>query len=230
MIDPILKEFVDAEIIEDEDYPLNRIFHVGRAHAVTRRKTREAAISHKEAQEMVSRPYADILSDMEVNLDNPDDILSLIQKKLELFSKIKVRFTLADLLKIAPDIYSSLSKVVWNTEESMEQVLAVQSKLFMGDCNCAYAYVTVNKKRIIAILDTSAPENIVSSKLMCSMNLALDIDYNQSFGTAGPNTTKAIGAYSALSMRIGKFVVQKPTIVLPNKSYDMLIGASFFKE
>ena len=131
-----------------------------RAHVVTRRKTREAATFHKEAQEIVSRTYADILFDVEVNLDNPEDILSLIQKKLEPFLKIKVRFTLADLLKIAPDIHSFLSKVVWNTEESTEQVLAVQNKLFMGDCNCAYAYVTVNKKRIIEILDTGALENI----------------------------------------------------------------------
>ena len=65
------------------------------------------------------------------------------------------------------------------------------------------------------------------SKLMKSINLVPDVDYNQTYGTAGPNVTQELGAYSALLLKIGRFVIQKPAIVLPNNSYDMLIGTSF---
>ena len=62
------------------------------------------------------------------------------------------------------------------------------------------------------------------------MKLAPDVDYNQSYGTTGLNVTQALGVYSALSLKIGKFIVQTPAIVLPNNSYDILIGTSFLKD
>ena len=46
----------------------------------------------------------------------------------------------------------------------------------------------------------------------------------------GINVTQALGAYSALLLKIGRFIVQTPAIVLPNNSYDMLIGTSFLRD
>ena len=48
---------------------------------------------------------------------------------------------------------------------------------------------------------------------MNSIKLAPDVDYKKSFGTAGPNVTWAVGAYSALTLRFGKIILQSPAIV-----------------
>ena len=78
-------------------------------------------------------------------------------------------------------------------------------------------------------MDTGAPDVIISTKLACAMKTAPDINYNQTFGTAGPSLTQAVGAYRALSIKLGQVVVQTPAICLVNKSYNILIGASFLK-
>ena len=62
---------------------------------------------------------------------------------------------------------------------------------------------------------------------MNSIKLAPDVDYKKSFGTAGPNVTWAVGAYSALTLRFGKTILQKPAIALNNNNYDILIETSF---
>ena len=49
----------------------------------------------------------------------------------------------------------------------------------------------VNHRKVIAILDTGAPDNIVSSKLVKAMKISPDLPFNKVFGTAGPNTTQA---------------------------------------
>ena len=48
-----------------------------------------------------------------------------------------------------------------------------------------------------------------------------DINYNQSYGTAGTASTKALGAYSALPKRFGKLLITAPAIVLENKGYKI---------
>ena len=78
-------------------------------------------------------------------------------------------------------------------------------------------------------MDTGAPDVIISTKLACAMKIAPDINYNKTFGTAGPSLTQAVGAYSALTIKLGRVVVQTPAICLINKSYNILIGASFLK-
>ena len=100
-------------------------------------------------------------------------------------------------------------------------------KLFNTGTKCTYIHITVNHKKVIAILDTGAPENIVSTKSMLPIKLAPDVDYKKSFGTAGSNVTWADGAYSALTLRFGKTILQSPAIVLNNNNYDILIGTSF---
>ena len=49
---------------------------------------------------------------------------------------------------------------------------------------------------------------------MKAMKLCPDVNYDKTFGTAGPNATQALGAYSALSLCFGRLIVQSPAIVL----------------
>ena len=62
---------------------------------------------------------------------------------------------------------------------------------------------------------------------MRRLKLAPNLNYDQVYGTAGPNSTKALGAYSALPLRFGKLLVTAPAVVLDNDSYDLLIGTQF---
>ena len=90
-------------------------------------------------------------------------------------------------------------------------------------------HININHKKVIAILDTGTPDNIVSTKLMNTIKLAPDVNYSQSFGMAGLNVTQAVGAYSALTLRFGKVIVQSTAIVLNTNNYDILIGTGFIK-
>ena len=90
--------------------------------------------------------------------------------------------------------------------------------------------VFINKVKVQAIVDTGAPVNVISSQLAKRIKMAPDLPYNKTYGTAGLNLTTAVGAYSSLPMRFGKFVVSAPAIILPNKSYNILIGTQFLKE
>ena len=40
----------------------------------------------------------------------------------------------------------------------------------------------------------------------------------------------AVGAYSSLPRRFGKFVVSAPAVVLPNEGYSIFIGTQFLLE
>ena len=58
----------------------------------------------------------------------------------------------------------------------------------------------------------------------------MDLPFNKVFGTASPNTTQAQGAYSGLTLNIGRLIIQTLAIVLKNKSYDILLGSLFLKK
>ena len=90
--------------------------------------------------------------------------------------------------------------------------------------------VAIQKVRNKATLETGSPVNVVSSKLMKKLKLAPDLAYTQSYGMAGLSTTRAIGAYFALPLRVGKFLLAAPAVVLENKTYDLLIGTQFLRE
>ncbi|KAJ9082554.1 hypothetical protein DSO57_1003326 [Entomophthora muscae] len=95
---------------------------------------------------------------------------------------------------------------------------------------CTYTDIFVNKIKVQAIIDTGAPINIVSTCLVKRLGLAPDIDHRKQYGTAGLTTTTAQGAYRALTLRFGSLVVLAPAIVLPNDSYDILIGTLFMRQ
>ncbi|KAJ9087418.1 DNA damage-inducible protein 1 [Entomophthora muscae] len=93
-----------------------------------------------------------------------------------------------------------------------------------------YADIFVNKLKVRAIIDTGAPINIVSSKLVQQMGLVPDIDHKKQYGTAGLDCTTAQGAYSVLPLSFGSLAVSTPAIVLPNENYDILIGTLFMQQ
>ena len=90
--------------------------------------------------------------------------------------------------------------------------------LFNTGTKCTYIHITVLYKKVISILDTLAPDYIVSTKSMNFIKLATDVDYKKLFGTAVPNVTWAVGAYSALTLRFGKTILQFTAIVLNNNN------------
>ncbi|KAJ9076656.1 hypothetical protein DSO57_1024090 [Entomophthora muscae] len=91
---------------------------------------------------------------------------------------------------------------------------------------CLYTWleVTVFDTLIIAVLDTGAPTNIISSRLVKRLGFLPDISYAESFFTAGVESIKSNGAYSSVPLRFGELVV-----TYPSESYDMLIGTDFLR-
>lgn len=63
---------------------------------------------------------------------------------------------------------------------------------------------------------------------MKKLKLAPDLNYTQSYGTAGMAQKQAIGAYSSLPMRFERLFLASPTVVLENKSHECLMGTQFF--
>ena len=74
--------------------------------------------------------------------------------------------------------------------------------------------VFVHKVKVIAILDTGSPVNVISSKLARCIKLAPDLDHCLIYGTASMASTKSLGAYLALPLRFGKLVLTAHAIVL----------------
>ena len=88
----------------------------------------------------------------------------------------------------------------------------------------------VNKIKVHVVVDSGASGNIVSTKLMKKLRLVPDIVHSQSYGMAGPEKTTSLGAYYALPLRFGNIQMSALVIVLPNKSYNLLLGTAFFRK
>ncbi|KAJ9081743.1 hypothetical protein DSO57_1011337 [Entomophthora muscae] len=87
--------------------------------------------------------------------------------------------------------------------------------------------IAVFMTHVQVILNTGAPGNIISLWLVKKLKLAPDLAYNEKFGTERPQTTRAKGAYSSLTLCFKKLMVNAPAIVLENNSYDILIRTVF---
>jgi hypothetical protein len=101
---------------------------------------------------------------------------------------------------------------------------------FNKTSECTYVNIWVNKIKVRAIIDSGAPGNIISTKFMKRLKLMPDILHEQNYGTAGIHGVTSKGAYSVLPIRFGSLQVAAPAIVIPNNSYDMLIGTSFMRQ
>ncbi|KAJ9070525.1 hypothetical protein DSO57_1007149 [Entomophthora muscae] len=90
--------------------------------------------------------------------------------------------------------------------------------------------ISIQKVKIKDVLDIVSPENVVFSKLVEKLKLAPDLNYHQSYGTAGLSMTCAIGTFSALPMQFAELLLDAPAVVLENESYDLLVYIQFLIE
>ena len=153
-----------------------------------------------------------------------------MENHLAALKGIQLTMTVEDLAKIPLPLYTAINGFLNKNNTNGLVLHAVNSKLIESDYECIYINIFVNHRKVIAILDTGAPDNIVSSKLVKAMKISPDLPFNKVFGIAGPNTTQAQGAYSGLTLKIGRLMIQTPAIVFKNKSYDILLGSSFLKK
>lgn len=78
------------------------------------------------------------------------------------------------------------------------------------------------------MLDTGAPTTIISTKLSKRLGFTPNLDYDESFSTAGNQSTQAKGVYSSVPLRFGDLIVTTSSVVLDSQAYDILIGTDFF--
>ncbi|KAJ9079659.1 DNA damage-inducible protein 1 [Entomophthora muscae] len=126
-----------------------------------------------------------------------------------------------------PELYYSIVKLL-SINDNLD--IHLVNKIGSSYSECTYADIFVNKLKVWTIIDTGAPINIVSSKLVQQMGLAHDINHRKQYGTARLDCTTEQGAYSALPLRFGSLAVSAPAIVLPNENYDILIGTLFMQQ
>ncbi|KAJ9048870.1 DNA damage-inducible protein 1 [Entomophthora muscae] len=175
----------------------------------------------QEAAKEVSKPYACQL------LDNTPDKEPQHSGDATPLRGINVAIPMETMKDHHPKLCDSIVKFL-STAKKLD--IHLVNNIGFSYSKCTYADIFVNKLKMQAIIDTGAPINIVSSKLVQQMGLAPDIDHKKQYGTAGLGCTTAQGAYSVLPLRFGLLAVSAPAIVLPNKNYNILIGTSFTQQ
>ena len=80
-----------------------------------------------------------------------------------------------------------------NTITSFINILKPSNKLAITNLkaklNCTYVDVWVNKIKILEIVDTYAPINVISTLFAKMLGIATDFDCRKEFGTAGLQST-----------------------------------------
>ncbi|KAJ9085427.1 DNA damage-inducible protein 1 [Entomophthora muscae] len=175
----------------------------------------------QEATKEMSKPYACQL------LDNAPDTEPQHSGDTTPFRGVNVALPMETMKCHYPKLCDSIVKFL-STANNLD--IHLVNNLGSSYSECTYVDIFMNKLKVQAIIDTGAPINIVSSKLVRQMGLAPDIDHKKSYGTAGLDCTITQGAYSALPLRFGSLVVSAPAIVLPNENYDILIGTLFMQQ
>lgn len=106
------------------------------------------------------------------------------------FKNVSVFPPLQTVYKEFPGLRCLIEK--WDKEIAEAQdILAV---FLSFGCTNTQVEISIQKVKIKAILDTGLPVNVVYSKLVRKLKLAPDLNYHQSYDTAGLSMTCAIGA------------------------------------
>ena len=210
----------DPEEVEED--LLHKVIAV---NALTRTQIlRQKDNSPEAAKEIVSLPYAEQLASPSTAVTHESDSA---KKVATLLKSVNLTAPLNSITDLNPELKDAVSKFFSSFKNiSIHQVQKLVS-MSEDRHDCTYIDLVVNKTRVRAILDSGAPGNIISTRLVKKLKLAPDLDCKDEFGTAGPFTTQALGAYSSIPLRFGKLVVTAPAVVLDNHSYDILIGTSF---
>ncbi|KAJ9077266.1 DNA damage-inducible protein 1 [Entomophthora muscae] len=175
----------------------------------------------QEATKEVFKPYACQL------LDNTPDREPQHLGDVTPLRGINVAIPMETMKDHHPELCDSIVKFI-STDNNLD--IHLVNKIGSSYSECTYADIFVNKLKMQAIIDTGAPINIVSSKLVRKMGLAPDIDHKKQYSTAVLDCTTAQGGYSALPLCFGSLAVSAPAIVLPNKNYNILIRTLFMQQ
>ncbi|KAJ9059327.1 DNA damage-inducible protein 1 [Entomophthora muscae] len=175
----------------------------------------------QEATKEVYKPYACQL------LDNSPDTEPQRSGDATPLRDVNVTILMDTMKNHHPKLYDIIVKFLSTADNSDIHLV---NNIGSSYSECTYADIFVNKLKVQAIIDTGAPINIVSSKLVQQMGLAPDIDHKKSYGTAELDCTTAQGAYSVLPLRFGSLVVSSPVIVLPNENYNIMIGTLLMQQ
>ncbi|KAJ9073738.1 hypothetical protein DSO57_1012959 [Entomophthora muscae] len=181
-------------------------------------QTRSKVQASQEATKEVSNPYAYQL------LDNTPDIEPQHLGDATPLRGFNGAISMETMKDHHPELCDSIVKFL-STANNLDIYLV--NNIGSSYSECPYTDIFVNKLKVQAIINTGAPINIVSSKLVQQMGLAPDINHKKQYGTAGLDCTTAQGGYSTLPLRFGYLAVSAPAIVQPNENYNILIGTLF---
>ncbi|KAJ9068500.1 hypothetical protein DSO57_1028094 [Entomophthora muscae] len=208
------------EINEDLLYRVLAVNTVTRKQAICME-----SLPSKEAVDTISIPYAEQLCMLYAEVTHKS---YSVKKLSQLLRSVQVSKNLDTLKSLKTKLTTALESFLAQFKGlEIHKATKITSPYYGERQDCTYIKLVAHKLCVRAILDSGAPGNIVSTRLVKKLKLAPDLDYNKEFGTAGPDRTKALGAYSSLPLCFGKLVVTAPAIVLHNESYNILIVKSF---
>ncbi|KAJ9052371.1 hypothetical protein DSO57_1034955 [Entomophthora muscae] len=146
-----------------------------------------------------------------------------------IFVNVSIYLPLQTILKVIPGLESALSSIreAFNPQGAHTTLPMEPHNPIL--CSCTWIEVTVFDTPIRAVLDTGAPTNIISSRLVRRLGFLPDISCAESFFKAGVESIKSNDAYYSVPLRFGKLVATYPAVVLESESYDMLIDTELFR-
>ncbi|KAJ9051351.1 DNA damage-inducible protein 1 [Entomophthora muscae] len=184
-------------------------------------QTHSKVQASQEATKEVSKPYVHQL------LDNMSDTEPQCLGDATLLRGANVDIPIETMKDHHLELCDSIFKFL-STANNLD--IHFVNKIGSSYSECTYADISVNKLKVRAIIDTGAPINVMSSKLVRQMGLSPDIGHKKQYGTAGLDCTTDQGTYSTLPLRFGSLAVSAPDIVLPNESYNILIGTLVMRQ
>ncbi|KAJ9071981.1 hypothetical protein DSO57_1031859 [Entomophthora muscae] len=210
----------DQEEIEEDQ--LHRVLAI---NALTQsQRLRKEPLLAPEAQDTVALPYIEqlVLPSNEVTHESDS-----AKRMSQLLKSVHISASLKTLKGISITLSTALKSFL-RKYKNMNIYRVMSLGTDAGDQkDCTYIDMVVHKVKVRAIIDSGAPGNIVSFRLVKKLKVVPDLDYQEVFGTVSPLTTKAMDAYSSLPLWFGKLIVTAPAIILENSSYDILIGTGF---
>ncbi|KAJ9052726.1 hypothetical protein DSO57_1031353 [Entomophthora muscae] len=159
--------------------------------------------------EAVSKPYAAQVQETCLQ-DSPN-----VSSDVPNLKGIQLAMPLETIENNFPEIGQSLKQYFDTPAPLRIHLLNLQSETYS---ECTYADISVNKVKVREIIDSRAPINIISTRLVQKLGLAPDIAHNRVYSTASLDTTTSEGAYSMIPMQFGSIVVSSPAVVLPSQT------------
>ena len=183
-------------------------------HAVTRSKSKDTQIQEEALQE-VPKPYISQVKDVLTEDKN---------SQLKELSSVNLSIPLDILAKSMPDLASKINESLTVTPTNIHHLSKLNNKI-----ECTYVDILFNKYPVCAIVDSGAPINKISTKLVSKIGLKPDLEYTCEYRTAGTHSVLSKGAYSSSPLTFGNLSISAPAVVIPNSTYDILIGTAFIE-